>query len=211
LLATTSTVIQPTETTVTLSTVTSTVATGTKTVVGSPSLTTKTVTITPWTRTVKKLSVTYTTTTLSCIPPPNSGRRNSRQNRAIAAANEVFARQDNTNIETATCFGQQVTPTVVNTVLSTVTTTTETIVEQSLTTATVVNTITAPAPTTIQNVVATTTYTPTFTRYRWMVLPRAIVTKTIAITNTVTKLPKTALTPCVKPTPAPLPIAGGPM
>jgi hypothetical protein len=43
-----------------------------------------------------------------------------------------------------------------------------------------------------------------------MVLPRAIVTKTIAITNTVTKLPKTALTPCVKPTPAPLPIAGGP-
>jgi hypothetical protein len=127
----------------------------------------------------------------------------------MAAAAEIFARQDNANAETATCYGQKVTPTVTNTIMSTTITTTETVVEQSLTTTTVVNTVTAPAPIDIQNVIATTTFTPTFTRYRWTVLPRATVTKTLAITNTVTKLPKTALTSCVKPTVMPVPVGGG--
>ncbi|KAJ4372433.1 hypothetical protein N0V83_004207 [Neocucurbitaria cava] len=204
----TSTLTQPTETTVTPDTVTSTVATGTRTVLGKSTLTTKTVTITPWARTVKKVAITYSTTTLSCIPPKKQ-RRSTRGDRALAAARDVFARQDNTNVETATCYGQQVTPTVINTVFTTSTTSTETIVEQTLTTTTVVNTVTAPVPTAIQNVQATTTFTPTFTRYRWTLLPRATFTSTISITNTVTKLPKTALTPCVKPTATPQPISGG--
>jgi len=209
LTATTTTLTQQTETTVTPDTVTSTVATGTKTVLGKPTLTTKTISITPWARTVKRVSITYTTTTLSCIPPPKAGRSSPRQEgRAEIAARAVLARQDNTDIETATCFNPtSTTPTIVNTVLST-STTTSTIVEQALATTTTISTVTAPAPTAIQNVKATSTLVPTFTRYRWTVLPRSTVTSTISLVNTVTKLPKTPLKPCVRPAPTPPPGSG---
>ncbi|CAN9152389.1 unnamed protein product [Alternaria alternata] len=206
---TTTTLVQQTETTVTPDTVTSTVATGTKTVLGRPTLTTKTVTITPWARTVKRVSITYTTTTLSCISPPKVGRSSPRQEgRAAVAARAVLARQDNTDIETATCFNPtSSTPTIVNTVMST-STTTSTIVEQALTTTTTISTVTAPAPTAIQNVQATSTLVLTFTRYRWTVLPRSTVTSTISLVNTVTKLPNTPLKPCVRPIPTPPPGSG---
>ncbi|KAB2098860.1 hypothetical protein AG0111_0g12964 [Alternaria gaisen] len=206
---TTTTLIQQTETTVTPDTVTSTVVTGTKTVLGKPTLTTKTVSITPWARTVKRVSITYTTTTLSCIPPPKVGRSSPRQEgRAEVAARAVLARQDNTDIETATCFNPtSSTPTIINTYIFT-STTTSTIVEQALTTTTTISTVTAPAPTAIQNVQATSTLVPTFTRYRWTVLPRTTVTSTISLVNTVTKLPKTPLKPCVRPTPTPPPGSG---
>lgn len=171
---------------------------------GKPTLTTKTISITPVARTVKKFAITYTTTTLSCIPPKSDKDRNRRGDRAAAAARAIFERQENSDIETATCFGEQVTPTIVNTVLTT-TTSTETVVEPTLTTTTIVNTVVAPAPTAIQNVKATATLILTFTRYKWTVLPRATVTSTFLLVNTVTKLPNTKLKPCAMPTAMPGP------
>ncbi|ORY04754.1 hypothetical protein BCR34DRAFT_604721 [Clohesyomyces aquaticus] len=200
---TTTTLVQATETTLTPGAVTVTVATGTSTIRAKPTLTTKTITITLPPRTARVVSITTSTTTLTCLPSRHKIRRENRYERAVYdAADELFHRDVAT--ETPSCFSSITTPTVYNTILSTTTTGTDTIVEVALTTTTSINTVTAATPTSFQSVLATITQTPTRTRYWWTVLKPTTVTKTWALTKTVTRVPK-GLTACTKGTPAPQP------
>ncbi|KAF1998783.1 hypothetical protein P154DRAFT_536095 [Amniculicola lignicola CBS 123094] len=188
---TTSTLEEVFTTTETPPTVTATSVTGYKTVWAKRVTTTKTSTITPKPITQWSLSVTKTTTTVTCIPEhrKRDATLPGRRAGAVGVQQDVeLGRRQDVAYELPYCSAVTTTTIYTDTIIIPITNTiTDTLTAYATTTTT--TTTTAPTPTSYTSVRGTTTLTPTCTRTRWSILPPVRTTKVKVITVTVTKFP----------------------